>query len=151
MTEANNDSDNVKYNVYLEERKFLLDAKREGSRSFDKYVLTLSGGAFGLSLTFVRQIVPKIIPGTFWLLIAAWAGFTVSILIILISFLTSLHACDRQIQIVEDEFFHKQIDKEKKDKNENRLTSWTNWLNIISILTFMIGIIFLIAFAISNL
>ncbi len=52
-SESNND---LKYKVYLEERKLLVDAVREGARSFDKTILALASGAFGLSLTFIRQM-----------------------------------------------------------------------------------------------
>jgi hypothetical protein len=64
-------NDDFKYEVYLEERKSLVDAEREGSRSFDKAILTLAAGAFGLSLTFIRQIVPNIESGTMFMLICA--------------------------------------------------------------------------------
>ena len=47
------------YEVYLEERKSLVTALLEQTRSFDKYVLTLAGGTFGLSFLFIKQIVPQ--------------------------------------------------------------------------------------------
>lgn len=43
-----NSNNDLKYKVYLEERKSLIDAEREGSRLFDKAILTLAAGAFGL-------------------------------------------------------------------------------------------------------
>ena len=100
-----NSSDDRKYKVYLEERKSLIDAKREASRLFDRAILTLAAGAFGLSLTFIRQISPTIQSGTLFLLICAWAGFCISLLSTLISFLTGQSACSRQIKILETVYF----------------------------------------------
>lgn len=87
--DSNNSNNDLKYKVYLEERKSLVDAKREGSELFDKAILTLAAGTFGLSLTFIRQIVPNIKCGTEFMLICAWTGFCISLLSTLISFLTS--------------------------------------------------------------
>ena len=46
------------YEVYLEERKLLVDAEREGARTFDKAILTLAAGALALSITFLEKVVP---------------------------------------------------------------------------------------------
>ena len=43
MSKLDSDSnDDFKYKVYLEERKSLVDAEREGSRLFDRAILTLA-------------------------------------------------------------------------------------------------------------
>lgn len=71
MREQNRVSmDDFEYQVYLDERKALIDAEREGARLFDKAILTLTAGAFGLSLAFIKQIVTVIKCGTLlWLII----------------------------------------------------------------------------------
>lgn len=132
------------YKVYLDERKLLVDAIREGARSFDKAILTLSAGAFGLSLTFIKQIAPTIQPGTICLLITSWVFFGVSILVTLISFLTSQSACKHQIEILEAKLA-------KEDNDTNTPAKFTKVLNITSIIMFIIRIVFLSTFAISNL
>ena len=144
-------SDNLEYEVYIEERKLLVDAKREGSRLFDRAILTLAAGAFGLSLTFIRQIVPNIKSGTMFMLICAWVGFCVSLLSTLISFLTSQLACSKQIEILEAEYFNNHSSHDKKANLKNKASDWTRRLNILSIFTFIIGVIFLAIFSISNL
>ncbi len=53
-----NNGNDLRYEVYLDERKLLVDAKREGAQSFDKAILTLAAGAFGLSLTFIKEVAP---------------------------------------------------------------------------------------------
>ena len=139
------------YNVYLEERKSLIDAKREGIRSFDKAILTLAAGALGLSLTFIRQIVPDIKSGTMFMLICAWSSFCISILSTLISFLTSQSACSRQIEIMEAKYFDDNSDMSEKVNYKNKPAIWTERLNKYSIFIFIIGVILLVTFSSVNL
>lgn len=148
--DSNGDSD-LKYRVYLEERKSLVGAKREGSRLFDKAILYLTAGAFGLSLTFIRQIVPSIKSGTVFILICAWAGFCMSLISTLISFLTSQSACSKQIEILEGEYVDNHNSQDRKTNHRNKPAIWTKRLNILSIFTFIIGVIFLAIFSIVNL
>ena len=152
MSKLDSDSnDDFKYKVYLEERKSLVDAKREGSQLFDRAILTLAAGAFGLSLTFIRQIVPNIKSGTMFMLICAWVGFCISLLSTLISFLTSQLACSKQIEILEAEYFNNHNSHDKKANLKNMASAYTWGLNIFSIFAFIIGVIFLAIFSISNL
>jgi len=149
MNEANsNEKNDLKYKVYLEERKFLVDAEREQSQSFDKAILTLAGGAFGISLTFIKEIVSSHKPVQLHWLILAWICFIVSMLSTLISFLASQRACSTQRDILESSYFDKQ---DKKSDCENKAAKWTNLLNVLSILTFIMGAIFLAIFSIVNL
>lgn len=152
MRKLNSGNNNdFKYKVYLEERKLLIHAEYEESRLFDKAILTLTAAAFGLSLTFIRQIVPTIKAGTVWILICAWAGFCISLLSTLISFLTSQYACSKQREILEAEFLDNHGSQSKKAHPKNKLAIWTRRLNNISIFAFIIGVIFLVTFSITNL
>lgn len=115
MRKLNSGNNNdFQYKVYLEERKLLIHAEYEESRLFDKAILTLTAAAFGLSLTFIRQIVPTIKAGTVWILICAWAGFCISLLSTLISFLTSQYACSKQREILEAEYLDNMVVKAKR-------------------------------------
>jgi len=152
MSKLDSDSNDVfKYKVYLEERKSLVDAEREGSRLFDRAILTLAAGAFGLSLTFIRQIVSNIESGTVFMLICAWVGFCISLLSTLISFLTSQSACLKQIKRLEAEYLDNKSDQDKEANLKNMASVCTWCLNILSIFAFIIGVIFLAIFSISNL
>jgi len=143
--------DDLKYKVYLDERKLLVDAEREQSRLFDRAILTLSAGAFGLSLTFIRQIVPNIKSGTMLFLIIAWASFCMSLLLTLISFLTSQYACRRQIEILGVEFLNDNNDTKKEANLKNKEATCTKILNCFSLFFFIVGVISLAIFSIVNL
>ena len=146
-----NSNENLNYKIYLEERKLLVDASRESAQSFDKTILVLASGAFGLSLTFIRQIFPIIKSETIFFLIYAWIGFCICLLSTLISFLTSQYACSKQIKILEAKYFNNQNAYDKQATLKNRASVFTCWLNILSILSFVAGVLFLAKFAISNL
>jgi hypothetical protein len=143
-------NDDLKYKTYLEERKSLIDAKLAGSLLFDKAILALAGGAFGLSLTFIRPILPDIRPWTLTVLQCAWIGFGVSLLSTLISVLASQSACARQVEILEAELRDDNLGHKKCDL-ENRPANWTGWLNKLSIGTFIIGAALLAIFVSVNL
>jgi hypothetical protein len=149
MNKNQTDGTKSDYDVYLEERKLLIDAEREGARTLDKAVLTLSAGALALSITFLEKVAPLSTTITRWTLIAAWIAFGVSILLILVSFLTSQWACKRQRDILDDEWLNAAA--EHKQSAKNKWTTATIILNITSILAFAAGVTFFCYFTIANL
>jgi hypothetical protein len=138
------------YKVYSEERKLLIKAEFEGSRLFDKAILTLAAGSFGLSLAFIKQLVPDSSPKCSIFLIASWLSFGFSILSTLVSFLTSQFACSKARDILEEEFFSNFNTEGKTYKGINSFTFWTKILNCFSIITFIIGVSCLAIFIIIN-
>lgn len=56
-------------------------AQEEG----DRQILTLSSAVLGLSLTFYKEVLKNQIGNNGWLLLVAWAGWSVAILSIVIS------------------------------------------------------------------
>lgn len=137
------------YETYKDERKSLVDALFDQARSFDKYVLTLAAGTFGLSLVFIKQIAPAPTAESWSFLIGAWCAFAISILLTLLSFLFSQQACLRQITILEETFFEdKPRDNDEAINIFTRVTQIFNWLSMLS---FIVGVAFLIIFCVINL
>ncbi len=133
------------YKVYQEERKFIASGLREQARSFDKYVLTLAAGSFGLSFLFIRYIAPEPQPHTLNFLIAAWSCFGTSILFTLISFLFSQISLIRQLKL---------LDKWLEQGGHNGYNVFTiiiHVLNWLSMIAFLSGVVLLIIFSIQNL
>jgi hypothetical protein len=64
-------------------RQWLAENHHAASQYYDKAVMTLSGGALGLSLAFVKDIAPD--PEETWALVGAWASFAASLLFIFTS------------------------------------------------------------------
>ncbi len=144
------DEDEIKeeHEAYRRRRNFLIDVGREHARYFDKYILTLAAGTFGLSLLFVARIAPQPEAGTTWLLVTAWATFGTSILSTLISILLTQEASLKQIKML-DERYKKHDPKEGKTKNV--FATCTRILNWASMSLFIIGVVFLIIFSALNL
>jgi len=133
------------YQVYLEERKQLVEAERKTAQQFDKIITTLAAGALALSITFIYQIAPQPKSYSKYFLIGAWISFCFSLLSTLISFLTSQAACRGQRDILDEDILGKNNNK------PNKAASWTNRLNYFSIGFFIFGVIFLIVFSTINL
>jgi hypothetical protein len=119
------------------ERKRLTDLHEKATDSFDRAVMTLSGGALGISIAFVHDVAPH--PTHKWSLGIAWACFAASLLLILWSFLTSERAIVRIVG---------QHDLDAQEIQRGRVTDFLNWG---AAGTFVIGVVFLVLFALLNL
>jgi hypothetical protein len=138
------DSDPVlklKEDVYLEERKLLIDEEREAARTFDKAMLTLSGGALGLSIAFIKNIAP--LPRNTGLLFTSWIGFGLALLSTAIALHISQFAFRKSRDLL-DANQKKGIDISKLSNCWANLTNLLNWFTIF---VFLIGVICLSCFA----
>lgn len=147
MNKEKSEDGSLSYDTYLKERESLVDSEREGAKSFDKFVLTLSAGAIALSLTFINQIASEIFPWTIWFLVTAWGSLVLSMLSTMLSLLTSQASCRKQRDILDDLYKNKHNNVEQG----NILSIWTNRLNITSMIFFILGVIFLLTFSIINI
>lgn len=65
--------------LYDKTRDELLKQQISNSETYDKSLLTLSSAFLGLSLAFVKDIVPRAEVRHLWILFLSWAAFTVVI------------------------------------------------------------------------
>ena len=135
--------------TYETDRKAIGEALLDQSRSFDKYILTLSSGAFGLSFIFINEIVPNPDAATIGFLIAAWSLFALSILSTLGSFLFSQRACLRQLDLLYHWLVNKSSHSSQDQRNVYTETTW--WLNLVSMATFVVGVVMLMTFGVLNI
>jgi len=73
-------------------RQALVTAEQAMQGEFDKAVLTLSGGALGVSFTFLKDIAGAKTHLFVWALLASWILWTVSITCVLASYFCSTKA-----------------------------------------------------------
>lgn len=125
-------------------REWMVQTSYKVSESYDKAVMTLSGGAFAISMTFIHDIAPSPDPRTLLPLALAWASFGISIASILISKLTSQWAIAKAIQ----QFDAGTIDHQRPGRAYALATSI---LNIAAGGTFLTGAALLAGFAVANL
>lgn len=145
---------------YLRERRLYIDAEHKAIESFARALLTLSAGALGLSLTFVRSAVavPKY---TGWL-IATWILFALSLVIITTALYTSHSAFEEGRSIVRKNYEATKADylanygREIRDHvrtevdNRNQAADDTDTYNRLAFASFICGSITLIIFVIAN-
>jgi hypothetical protein len=116
------------------ERARLIEHRQKATESFDKTVLTLSGGALGLSITFIHEIAPH--PRHSWLVGLAWSCFCASLLLMLTSFLSSIDA--------HDSILRQMAERIATLVPPRRVTTW---LNRIAAGFLIVGAVFLVIFA----
>jgi hypothetical protein len=135
--------------LHDEYRRKVWEDLKSGSENFDKYMVTLSGGALGLSLTFIKDIIPagKMICSL--LLYASWVAFVFCILTTLVSFRVSIRALEEMVPCLDDFYLRGDPDA----FNKHLKSFWTRavgWCANLAILFFVLGLIFTIMFVIAN-
>ena len=125
-------------------RTSLLDLEQKMQASFDKAVMALSGGALGLSFTFLRDVA-KANPLNFSrCLLAAWICWGLSVTCVLCSFLTSAIA----LRHATKQTYAKLIDIEIVG---GRFNTITKYLNYAGGALFFLGLVFIVIFIGANM
>lgn len=129
--------------IIADYRGLLTKTEQEAQSDFDKAVLTLSGGALGLSFAFTKDVVgTENVVHTSYLL-AAWIAWGLSSTSILLSFFTSQLALRKAI---------KQLDAGKLGME--RPGGWFDWvtarLNLAGLILFLSGLTVMIIFLCFN-
>jgi hypothetical protein len=133
---------------YHNHRQGLRDSLHKQAESFDKTIITLSTGAVAFSVLVIEKIAPNPLSWTKWVLAASWAAFTVTILCVLRSFLSSQSCHDQLIQEWDETYrLRRQADSSRSSKFDAR----TRWWNRGSACGFVLGILLLGVFVIGNL
>ena len=124
-----------------EERKELVDARREGARTFDKTLLTVASGTAVLTVAVLKDLGPfdrQIL----WLLGWAWVLLATSIFVSLFSFLASQKAGDFEIERHDERLL---VDVANR---WNQVTHICNWASLLSLL---VGVVFWLCFVYASL
>jgi hypothetical protein len=146
------------YSSYLEHRRYLIESEQEAAKSYDRWLLTLSGGALGLSMAFARDIAPLDGAEGRPCLLAAWLAlaFAVAVGLVCIQLSQRAHADFRDVLDAtletaraknEDAGFWDDL---RTAQVRCRRAWWVGWLNWVSISAFVAGIVLLSVFAFLN-
>ena len=136
--------------LHDEYRKKVWDDTKSGTENFDKYLLTFSSGALGLSLAFIKDVAP--IGQAVWIpsLFASWVSFLLCILVTLISFRISILALEGMLPHLNE--FYLNSNAEAFDKHrESWLTKAVEWLAWAGIILFICGVFFTMMFVYANI
>lgn len=129
----------------LEEYKnWLIETEQKIGESFLKTILTLSGGALGISFAFIKNVIGEGPIKASNTLITAWTLLTISLASILLSLYLGTLCYRCAINQVDKDLIYKQIPG-------GWMAKLMPILNFLSILSFVSGVIFLFIFAYKNL
>jgi hypothetical protein len=142
------DNSEARQALLTETRKDLLARQLSNSVQYDRAILSLSTGALGISLAFIKNIVPVSTVTHLGLLKGSWCLFGSAIILTVISFLVSQHAI--KVQLLYAQAYYSDQKEEYRNK-PNRYAGVTDYINYISGLCFVLAIIFTIVFVSINL
>lgn len=129
--------------TYLAHRQSTQGGADEAQQNLDKALLTLSAGAFGLSIAFVSQVVPP--AQGLGLLFISWVAFGASIIFELFSFVSSKRAHERDVELLDEDYV--------AQSGEERYSRWnaaTKGLNLLAGMGFATGTVLLVLFVTRN-
>jgi hypothetical protein len=126
-----------------EYRREQLAKANAGQSDYDKLVVALSGGALGLSFTFLKDVANGQASSHTELLLAAWGCWGLSVAFTLVSIYTGVEALRETVRQVDQGTIY----KEKPGRVFDRLTSL---LNPGAGLLFIFGLVFMMAFVYFN-
>lgn len=124
-------------------REFLQDTEQRAQAAFDKTLVSLSGGALGVSFAFVRQFIGDGQVSMPTLLVSAWVCWTASLAAVLSSHFFSALAMRKAIARVDQ--------KEDGEEFGGRLDTMVAVLNAVGGLLFLIGLVVITVFAYNNM
>ncbi len=127
--------------VYIDFRKCLVDIEQKNAELHDKTLANLSVGALGVSIAFLRYIVPDPMYWTQWILIAAWCLLVTSLIGILRSMLIAQEACRYQRDLLDEERLNEIIPDQTNEHSDDAI-----WWTKLSNRTFVGGVIALLGF-----
>ena len=125
-------------------RRHLQTAEQKSQEDFDKTVLSLSGGALGISFVFLKDVIgpnPVVHPD---LLFAAWVAWGTSTFCVLASYYASHLALRRAIRQIDEGTIRNQ-------KPGGFFRNVTAVLNAAGAVLFLVGVFAIVFFANANL
>jgi len=136
----------VKQRLLAETRADLLKRQLSNSERYDKAVLSLSTAFLGLSLAFLKHLVPIQPAEWLWLLYGSWLALAGAVLVTIISFLVSQRGIDAQLKKAEDYYLR----DDQTALNKTGIAKLTEWINASSGVLFLLGVLLTTAFVIVN-
>ena len=154
MTEPNNpesdtpDSNNEWQDWHKSEAEKIKEDIDSSSDSFDKSMLTLSSGALGVSLAFIKDIVPLGHAVWLGLLVTSWIVFAVCILTTVVSFQFSIVALKKRRGLL-DEMLRTQ-NPELQVLQDSGWNTAVSACNFTALVLFILGLACTMMFIVKN-
>lgn len=125
-------------------RDHCVDAAQKAQDSYDRALLSLSGGGLAVSLVFLKDVVGTQALTSRDLLLWAWITWVLSILAVLASYFFSHRALTTAVTQVDSGTIH----EERPGRVSTKLTVG---LNLASGLMFLVGTVLMLGFVLDNM
>lgn len=134
--------------IYERMRDELIQSQRMNSDNFDKAILSLSSAGLGITVSFITNLIDLSKAHYLFALYLTWAFFIVAIVSTIISFLVSQSGISKQLDSLEKIYIKKE---EVDNKKVMRIAKALKWLTVTSAIAFILAILFLVSFSITNI
>jgi len=128
----------------MEYRDELERAYSNACDNYDKALLSLSGGALGISMAFIKNIIRDRPVQSIGLLLSAWSSWAASLLFVIASFYFSRRAIEQVIDMLAEK-------RTWKGRPGGVLAQITESCAILSGVAFLLGVVLMICFVAINL
>jgi hypothetical protein len=139
--------ENNELSNYYQIRSEYVKNQYDQCKIYDQSIFVIAVGIFGLSFTFISQIVKNPIQNTKWILLLSWYYICVSIIVSLVAYLINYYAYRYEINRID-------LILENNDQSylnrKNVLSIVSQEINIINLLFLLIGIICLLVYVVKN-
>lgn len=143
MTNTDSSDQQQRESLHSEYRRDLLARQISNAVNYDNAILTLSSAGLGLSLVFIKDILPIEKVDYLSLLISSWFLFGAAIISVIVSYFTSQKAIDKQLDIAYDYYIKEEEGAFKKKNNFSICTERLNKLSgFLCIMAIAITILF---------
>lgn len=124
--QAAKDDAELRMKVYGEYQNEQQTRERANSDKYDNTILTYSTGAFGLSLTFIKDIVPLDTAHFILMLKISWVLFVVAMTLMLVSFPIAQEVNRESVDFAYKYFIEKEEDYRNKESKKAKALGYLN-------------------------
>ncbi|MBL4798264.1 MAG: hypothetical protein JKY50_12680 [Oleispira sp.] len=128
----------------LEYRNLLISTQRQLNENYDKLVVTLSGGALALSMTFLKDIINLKDAKYIWMLVFSWSLFILSLAAIFGEILFGIEAYKKAVTQLDNNTV-------RSEKVGGLFSSLTKWFSRIAAMSLVLGLLTISLFVFLNL
>lgn len=130
-----------------EYRQHLIKSYEELSLGFAKTLVTLAGGALGLTLTFAKDVIGDSADEFRWLLIMAWALWATALSAILFSFFCGREAA----RVAVGQYDEGKLEGDGAETPGGKWAAATLVTGVVSLFSFVLGIVAFVSYIANTL
>ena len=128
------------------------ESKYDQCKQFDQNMFFISSAIFGISFTFMSNVINKPIPFSKWIIAGSWTFILANIVLSLVSYLVSYNAYKIYINVIDIRIKNIWLEEsEKIVEPKNVAETNAERLNVWNISLFGIGLILLVIYICINI